>query len=120
MRLKIAVSVVRSRPWAPSLLFKILCLFAALLMPFGMHMAEAAPTHHHGSAAAMDHCAGHSGKQESGQGAITCSILCAAALPDAAAVAETPLANREHAVPSAVASLIGRLPDIAAPPPRLA
>jgi len=101
-------------------LFKILCLFAALLMPFGMHMAEAAPSHAHDSSAAvaMDHCTDHSRNQESGKGAITCSILCAAALPDAAALEHELRPVRMTAVSSTQASLTGILPDIAAPPPR--
>lgn len=107
-------------PSGMTFVWKLLALVAVLLMPLGMSGAEAAAPHH---ATAVDMPMGHCPDQGSGherQGGIaTCTMVCAAALPTAAASAsEAPALAPVSVLPNAVAALHGLHPDIATPPPK--
>jgi hypothetical protein len=102
--------------------WRLLALLAVLLMPLGMQTAAAAPADHHAPNArmSMDHCPERSGSHGEKQGLITCSILCAAALPsqDMPHRGLGPAADRAVILPSPV--LQGIRPETVTPPPKRA
>lgn len=104
-----------------SLGLRLLALIAALLMPFGMPAAAAAPSHHEQmSTMTMEHCPDPD-KAPAGKGALAeCTMACAAALPASdLPPPDGPVAFRVPVEPSAIATLSGIDMEIATPPPRL-
>lgn len=100
--------------------WKLLVLFAVLLMPFGM-----APAAAHGSdragmtAMAAEHCPGTPSDRNKKAGIALCTMACAAALP-AAAPAADPAVPHFHDTPTVApaSQLTGLHPETATPPPR--
>jgi hypothetical protein len=100
-----------------SALFRLLALFAVLLMPFGMAAAPA--TGHHQASMPADHCGDMPAEKDLG-GLADCAMPCSAALPatDLAPADLAPIA-RTAGEPWIEHRLAGVLMEIATPPPKL-
>ena len=104
----------------PSMVLRLLTLFALVLMPLGMGTADAMPAHHAPAVATDQHCDGHGGqpaeqsRDKSMDCAISCSIL---------AISEVEVEGPSVARPIPTARPLAELdaglhPDTATPPPK--
>jgi hypothetical protein len=103
-----------------SAIFRLLALFAVLLMPFGMAAAPAAAaTGHHQASMPANHCGDMPVEKDVG-GLADCAMPCSAALPatDLAPAELAPIA-RTTGEPWIEHRLAGVLMEIATPPPKL-
>ena len=100
------------------MLAKLLLVFAMLLMPLGM--APAAAAHHRTMAGMqMEHCPDQKSDHHSG-GITECTMVCAPALPAAAAsTPERAFVARQPVALVLVERLHGLHPETATPPPKL-
>ena len=100
--------------------WKLVLLFAVLLMPLGMQPAAAAPaTHHDMASMPMGHCPDQGSHHDMKGGIAECTMACAGALPATELSAREPLLTvREPVQPAAAPRLSGLHPDIATPPPK--
>ncbi|HEY0027436.1 MAG TPA: hypothetical protein VGC35_06165 [Allosphingosinicella sp.] len=110
-----------------SRLFRLLAMFALLLMPLAMagqgHAVAAAP---HGETASADagHCADMEGKgdkkRHDGSSAAECLMACAALPAAGAPVAAEQIVLRPTPVAALEPAIVGLSPEAETPPPRIA
>ena len=101
--------------------WKLLTLFAVLLMPLSMPAAAATPRQHHAAAMPTEHCPEQGPKQEPGKaGLVECTMVCSSALPvgevrqspQPLLLASAPEMSRATPMPP------GLQPETATPPPK--
>jgi hypothetical protein len=101
-------------------MWKLVLLFAVLLMPLGMQPAAAVPaTQHDVASMPMGHCPDRGSHHDMKGGIAECMMACAGALPATELAAREPLLiGCEPVQPAAALRLSGVHPDIATPPPK--
>ena len=103
-----------------TLVWKLLTLFAVLLMPLGMASAAASPAQHHVASMPMQHCPDQAPSHDSKGAFVECTMACSAALPAFDRPGEqAPAAAAELVRPAAMKQLHGLHPETATPPPKL-
>ena len=105
---------------APGLL-RLVTMIAALLMPFGMAAAPAAPAsgHHAAMASPTEHCPQGAPAEDTSGAPADCAMPCSAALPAADfAAARSDTLHQAAAEPALEGALAGILLEIATPPPK--
>lgn len=109
----------RGRPIGVATVWKLVFLFAVLLMPLGMQPVAAASTHHDMASMPMGHCPDQGPHHDTKGGIAECTMACAGALPAVELAAREPLLIvREPVQPAAANRLSGLHPDPATPPPK--